>query len=144
MARCLLVESKLPKSMWVYAVLTSVHIRNRCYNHRTDKTPCESCTGQKPDLSKLHVFGTVCYRYVQQTKKLGSQTVKRIRCVSFTDRFNVDQPAQSSLRDDIEQPNVHCDWGRPNDPDRETGNAVNNDNATSDDEQRGQRQNQDA
>ena len=56
MARCLLVESKLPKSMWVYAVLASVHIRNRCYNHRTDKTPYESCTGQKPDLSKLHVF----------------------------------------------------------------------------------------
>ena len=45
-----------------------------------------------------------------------SQTVKKIRCVSFTDRFNVDQPAQSSLHDDIEQPNVHCDWSRPNDP----------------------------
>ena len=105
MARCLLVESKLPKSMWVCAVLTSVHIRNRCYNHRTDTTPYESCTGQKPDLSKLHVFGTVCYGYVQQTRKLDarakqrifagydktspaylvyfpdSQTVKRIRCV---------------------------------------------------------------
>ena len=167
MARCLLVQSKLPKSMWVYAVLASVHIRNRCYNHRTDKTPYESCTGQKPDLSKLHVFGTVCYGYVQQTKKLDahakqgifvgydktspaylvyfpdSQTVKRIRCVNFTDRFTVDQPAQTSLQDDIEQPNVHFDWRRHNDPDQETGNVVNkdaesipNDHATSDDELR--------
>ena len=109
-----------------------------------------------------HIFGTVCYGYVQQTEKLDarakqgifvgydktspaylvyfpdSQTVKRIRCVSFTDRFNVDQPAQSSLHDDIEQPNVHCDWSRPNDPDpdRETGSVVNNDHATSDDEHR--------
>ena len=145
----------------------TLHIRNRCYNHRTDKTPYESCTGQKPDLSKLHVFGTVCYGYVQQTKKLdarakqgifvgydktspaylvyfpNSQTVKRIRCVNFTDRFNVNKPAQSSLHDDIGQPNVHCDWRRPNDPDRETGNVVNkdaesipNDHATSDDENR--------
>ena len=127
MARCLLIESKLPKSLWAYAVLASVHIRNRCYNHRTGKTPYESCTGQKPDLSKLHVFGTVCYGYVQLTKKLDaranqgifvgydktspaylvyfpdSQTVKRIRCVSFTDRFNVDT-------EDIELPYVHCDW----------------------------------
>ena len=135
----------------------------------TDKTPCESCTGQKPDLSKLHVFGTVCYGYVQHTKKLDdrakqgifvgydktspaylvyfsdSQTVKIIRCVTFTDIFNVDQPEQCSLQNDIEQPNVHCDWPRPNghDPDRETGNVVNkdaesipNDHATSDDEHR--------
>ena len=98
-------------------------------------------------------LGSVCYGYVQQTKKLDdrakqgifvgydktspaylvyfpdSQTVKRIRCVSFTDRFNVDQPAQSSLPDDIEQPNVHSGWSRPNDPDpdRETGNVVNKD-----------------
>ena len=54
-----------------------------------------------------------------------SQTVKRIKCVNFTDRFNVDHPSQSSQQDDIEQPNVHCDWRRPNDPDRETGNVVN-------------------
>ena len=58
--------------------------------------------------------------------------------MSFTDRFNVDQPAQISLQDDIEQPNVHCDWSRPNDPDpdREKGSVVNTDHATSDDEHR--------
>ena len=48
MARCLLIESKLPKSLWAYAVLAPVHnIRNRCYNHRTGKTPYESCAGKK-------------------------------------------------------------------------------------------------
>ena len=55
--------------------------------------------------------------------------------MNFTDRFT-DQPAQTSLQDDIEQPNVHCEWSRPNDPDRETGSVVNNEHATSDDEHR--------
>ena len=58
--------------------------------------------------------------------------------MSLTDRFNVDHPSQSCQQDDIEQPSVHCDWSRTNDtdPDRETGNAVNIDHATSDDEHR--------
>ena len=45
------------------------------------------------------------------------------------------------MKNDIELPNVHCDW--INDPDLETGNVVNNDtesvpndNATGDDKQR--------
>ena len=97
----------------------------------------------------MHVFGTVCYGYVQLTKKLdaranqgifvgndktspaylvyfpGSQTLKRIRCVSFTDRFNVD-------KEDIELPDVHCDWR--NGTANETEPVVPKDNTTSDNE----------
>ena len=46
MARCLLLESNLSKTLWTYAVQASVYIRNRCYNPRTDKTPFEVFTGK--------------------------------------------------------------------------------------------------
>lgn len=37
MAGCLLIDAELPKQFWTYAVMTSPHIRNRCYNPRTRK-----------------------------------------------------------------------------------------------------------
>ena len=38
MARCLLIELKLPKNLWVYALMASVYIRNHCYDKNTRKT----------------------------------------------------------------------------------------------------------
>ena len=70
MSRCLILEAKLPKTLWPYAVMTSAHIRNRCFNNRTLSTPYQSLTGKKPDLSKMHKFGSTCYAYVQKPKKL--------------------------------------------------------------------------
>ena len=34
MARCLLLEAKLPRHLWTYAVMASVYIQNRCFNPR--------------------------------------------------------------------------------------------------------------
>ena len=31
MARCLLIESKLPKNLWVYTLIVSAYIRNHCF-----------------------------------------------------------------------------------------------------------------
>ena len=69
-------------------------------------------TGKKPNLSGMHVFGTACYAYVQNKKKLDARSekgvfvgydkgspaylvylpdsgvVKRVRCVKFTDNFD--------------------------------------------------------
>ena len=108
MARCLIIEAKLPKMLWPYAVMSSAHIRNRCFNNRIQSTPYQSLTGKKPDLSKMHKFGSTCYAYVQKPKKLddrGEQgvfigydksspaymvyfpeghTVRKVRCVQFT------------------------------------------------------------
>ena len=108
MARCMLIESGLPKCLWTYAVMCSVYTRNRCYNPRLDMTSLEAMTGRRPDVSKMHVFGTKCFAYVQNAKKLdarcfegvfvgydrnspaylvyspNTQTVKRVRCVSFS------------------------------------------------------------
>ena len=106
MARCLMLESKLPKSLWTYAVKMSAYIRNRCYNPRLDKTPVECLTGKKPNLSKLEMFGSKCYAYDQNVKsKLDSRctesyfvgydgpaylvyypsnrSIKKVRCVKF-------------------------------------------------------------
>lgn len=113
MARCLLIDSGLPKQLWTYAVMTSAYIRNRCYNCRTGKTPYESMTGIKPNLSNMHVFGTECHAHVQGKTKLDARgekgifvgydrsspaflvyypqqhTVKKIRCVKFSERFDI-------------------------------------------------------
>ena len=114
MARCLLLEANLPKKLWTYAVKTAAYIRNRCYNPRTGKTPFEIMTGEKPNLKNMHIFGTVCYAYVQQKKKLDARSergiflgydtqspaylvyfaeqddVKRVRCVKFSESMEGD------------------------------------------------------
>ena len=63
MARALLIESKLPQTMWHYAVKTAVHIRDRCYSPRLKKTLVEIYTGSKPNLAKMQLFGVKCYAY---------------------------------------------------------------------------------
>ena len=107
MARCILTDSKLPKSLWPYAVKNASYIRNRCFNPRTGKTPLELFAGVKPNLSNVQKFGSTCYAYVQNKKKLDSRSrqgifggydprspahfvyfpethdIQRIRCVKF-------------------------------------------------------------
>ena len=113
MARCLLIEANLPHNLWTYAVMCSSYIRNRCYNQRTKSTPYFMLTGKKPNLNRLHVFGSVCYSYESDAKKLEprgkkgvflgydrsspaflvyDQSTKKIskhRCVTFTEKLNV-------------------------------------------------------
>ena len=69
MARCLMFQSNLPKSFWVYAIQAAVYIRNRCYCPRTKQTPYFLVTQKKPDLSKMHVFGAECLAYEHGHKK---------------------------------------------------------------------------
>ena len=76
MGRCLLIEAKLPEYLWTYAVLTASYICNRCYNVRLNKTPYEAFTGVKPSVQNMNIFGTVCYVYVQEKKKLYPRSEK--------------------------------------------------------------------
>ena len=68
MARFLFIESKLLKNLWVYALMALVYIRN-CYTKNTRKIPYESFTSSKPNLNKMHIFGTTSF-YVQNKTKL--------------------------------------------------------------------------
>ncbi|GJS00705.1 retrovirus-related pol polyprotein from transposon TNT 1-94 [Tanacetum coccineum] len=44
------------------AIVTACYTQNRSIIHRRfDKTPYELINGRKPDISFLHVFGTLCY-----------------------------------------------------------------------------------
>ena len=70
MARCLLLEKGVAKTLWPYGVQTAAHIGNRCYNSRTKSTLYYSMSGKKPCLSKLWVFGSECYTYNYDHKKL--------------------------------------------------------------------------
>ncbi|PIK35791.1 hypothetical protein BSL78_27378 [Apostichopus japonicus] len=78
MGRCLLIDKGLPKFLWTYAVQTAAHIRNRCFNNRIKQTPYYMLTGNKPDLSKMGIFGSECYAYKHDPKKLDSRCEKGI------------------------------------------------------------------
>ncbi|KAJ8032614.1 hypothetical protein HOLleu_26181 [Holothuria leucospilota] len=76
--RCLLIESGLPKTLWPYAVQIAVHIRNRCYNNRVKQTPYYMRTVRKPNLSKMWIFGSDCYAYKHNQRKLDPRCEKGI------------------------------------------------------------------
>ena len=111
MARCFLIEAKVPKTWWPHALQAAAYIRNRCFNQRIGITPYEAITGKKPDVSSMHIWGTVCYAYIQNKGKLdprseegiflgydryspayivylpSSKTFRKVRNVKFTEKF---------------------------------------------------------
>jgi len=55
------------------------HIRATDVNcQRIGKTPYESLTGKKPNISKMSVFGTTCFAYIQNKTKLDPRSEKGI------------------------------------------------------------------
>ena len=126
MARCLLIESRLPKNLWAYAVKASAYIRNRCYNPRINMTPYEAVLKVKPDLSKLHTFGSYCHALVYIKKKLDprseegiflgydrsspaywiyfprKKTVQKVRAVHFSEKFKMENPHISHETSDLQ------------------------------------------
>ena len=126
MARCLLIESKLPKYLWCYAIMAAVYIRNRCFSQRTKQTPVFLLTKKTPNVKHMHVFGSVCYAYVEKKKKLDNRAEKGIfvgydqnspsylvyfpqtgkilsyRCVRFTEQYDFDVKAVEADQDDDE------------------------------------------
>ena len=76
MARCLLLDSKLPKELWTYAVQTAAVVRNRCFNNRTKQTPYLLLKGKQPNLSRMQKFGSECYAYKQDKKMFYSRCDK--------------------------------------------------------------------
>ena len=76
MGRGMLIESGLPKFLWTYAIMAATHIRNRCYVKRIKATPYGLITGVKPNVAKLHIFGTICYAYLHGQRKLDPHSRK--------------------------------------------------------------------
>ena len=79
MARCMLFEGKLPKPMWPYAVMAAAYVRNRCYQQRLKQTAYFALTGNKPDVSNMHPFGSTCFVYeVNHKSKLDARSKQGI------------------------------------------------------------------
>ncbi|KAL9987803.1 hypothetical protein ACROYT_G002165 [Oculina patagonica] len=78
MGRCLLLQANLGKGFWPYAVMAAAYIRNRCFNNRLKQTAYFAITGKKPNLSNMRVFGSECYAYKQNKKKLDPRCTKGI------------------------------------------------------------------
>nr|GEV09725.1 retrovirus-related Pol polyprotein from transposon TNT 1-94 [Tanacetum cinerariifolium] len=61
-ARTMLIFSRAPLFLWAEAIATAYFTKNRSIIHRRfNKTPYELINGKKPDISFLHVFGSLCY-----------------------------------------------------------------------------------
>ena len=123
MARGMIIESGIALYLWSYAVMASAHIRNRMYCPRIQDTPYHMLTGKKPSISKLHLFGSVCFAYTQQKKKLdprcsrgifvgydkyspaylvyfpGSRTIGKFGTVTFTEQYAKSTPPLPASRD---------------------------------------------
>lgn len=70
MARCLLLEKKLPQSFWAEAVHTSLYLLNRLPTKAVnEKTPIEAWSGIQPSANHLKFFGSICYSHVPSVKR---------------------------------------------------------------------------
>ena len=76
MGRGILIESGLPKFLWTYAIMAATYVRNRCYVQRIKATPYGLLTGVKPNIAKLHIFGTIFYAYLHGQTKLDPHSRK--------------------------------------------------------------------
>lgn len=57
MARCMLLSSNLPESLWGEAINTAVYLRNRSPTKLLSSTPYEAWCGVKPAVRHLRIFG---------------------------------------------------------------------------------------
>ncbi|BBG97058.1 hypothetical protein Prudu_006062 [Prunus dulcis] len=118
MAKCLMLEKKIPFDFWAEAVNISVYILNRCPTKAlSKKTPFEAYSGRKPGVKHLKVFGSLCYAHVpkQQRQKLDLASKRCIflgygSCEKGYRLFNIETEKVIVSRDVIFSENVCWDW----------------------------------
>ncbi|KAH9725257.1 hypothetical protein KPL70_007804 [Citrus sinensis] len=76
--RCMLVQTKLPKSLWAEILLTAYYLVNLSLSSAIEfKTPYEKWTGQPTNYGDLKAFGYTAYAHVSQ-EKLAPRALKGI------------------------------------------------------------------
>jgi hypothetical protein len=64
------IEACLPQSWWEFSVEHAVHCYNRTpVKHLNWRTPFEAITGEKPDISRMRVFGCGAYVYIPPARR---------------------------------------------------------------------------
>ena len=67
--RCMLVQTKLPKSLWAEILLTACYLVNLSPSSAIEfKTPYKRWTGQPANYGDLKVFGCTAYMHISQGK----------------------------------------------------------------------------
>lgn len=79
MARCLLISSGLPESLWAEAVNTAVYLRNRSPTKLLQQTPYELWCGSKPSVHHLRTFGSKVFALEKRPGK-SKFAAKGIEC----------------------------------------------------------------
>ena len=79
-ARAQLIAARLPETLWAEAFRTAVYIINRSPTSVLDKTPYEALYGVKPNLSRMHPFGLVCYAHDFKCKTRGKMAPRGFKC----------------------------------------------------------------
>lgn len=71
-ARCMLLSSSLPKTLWSEAVKTAVYLLNRSPTSALkDSVPATLWYGQKPSVEKLKIFGSTAYLHTPKQLSKG-------------------------------------------------------------------------
>ena len=68
-ARAMMFQCGAPVKLWAEAVATANRVRNVILHLGKTKTPFELFYGQKPDLSRLRVFGCTTHVHVPKEKR---------------------------------------------------------------------------
>ena len=80
MARCALIESKLPYEFWPFAVNYATYTLNRLPTQRINwKTPFEAWSGTKPNITNMRPFGCTAYAHVDPSLRSSIEPTA-IRC----------------------------------------------------------------
>lgn len=78
-ARSLIFDSGMSKDFWGEAARFAAFLLNRSPTEATVKTPIEMLTNDKPDLSRLQIFGSISHaKVLSYVKKLDERSKKYI------------------------------------------------------------------
>ena len=79
-ARAQLIAARLPETLWAEAFRTAIYVINRSPTSALDRTPYEALHGVKPNLSRMHPFGLVCYAHDYKCKTRGKMAPRGFKC----------------------------------------------------------------
>ena len=87
-ARCLLIDSKLPKSYWVRAVDTACYARKLVVKDKNTKSAFRKFFGRKPRCNHLEIFVCVIYSRNRVVSKKSKFDPKASKCL-FIGYFDI-------------------------------------------------------
>lgn len=80
-ARCMMIESKVPETLWAEAIATTNYIVNRCPAKALNgETPYMKWVGRIPSVKHLHIFGSKVFTLHKQ-KRHSKFSPKASECV---------------------------------------------------------------